>query len=155
MAKRASVFSDEWRRCLREHYKYVIGKEDKATEETLLPILHRFGFRDDELRELYVEATMRDMPDDFVPDMERLVQESESTPIPETTFQVHPAECACPSCMDVVLEDGHDEEGQPLEEPQEIEVAQDNIFPVAKPEKDDEEDEKDNEDDLPKQKSLF
>lgn len=151
MAKRASVFGDEWRRCLREHYKYVVGKQDKATEETLLPILHRFGFREDELRELYVEATMRDMPDDFVPDMERVAQEAASTPVPEATFQVHPAECSCPSCMDVVLEEGHDDEGQPIEEPQEIEEAQGNVFPVAKPEKA----EKDEEDDLPKQRSLF
>lgn len=125
MAKRESVFSDEWRRCLEEHYKYVVKNQDKNTEETLTPILERFGFREDELRQLTIDATIRadDMPDDFVPDMEllesELVQESKT---PEPTFVVHPAECSCASCMDIVLEDGHDEEGQPLDAAQEEEI---------------------------------
>lgn len=125
MAKRESVFSDEWRRCLEEHYKYVVKNQDKNTEETLTPILERFGFREDELRQLTIDATIRadDMPDDFVPDMEliepELVQESKT---PEPTFVVHPAECSCADCMDIVLEDGHDEEGQPIDEPQEEEI---------------------------------
>ena len=122
MAKRESVFSDEWRRCLREHYKYVLRNQDKNTEQTLTPILERFGFREDELRRLAVEATMRadEMPDDFVPDMEQIASESvEVSEAPETSFMVHPAECSCPDCMDVVLEEGHDEDGQPIEEPEE------------------------------------
>ena len=153
MAKRASVFGDEWRRCLKEHYKYVVKKQDKATESTLVPVLNRIGFRDDELRQLYVEATMRDMPDDFVPDIEQLAPQPEPSPvpIPETTFQVHPAECSCPQCMDVVLDEGHDAEGQPLAEPSEPEEAQGNLFAVAKPEKK----KKAKKGDLPKQKSLF
>jgi hypothetical protein len=151
MAKRASVFGDEWRRCLKEHYKYVVKKQDKATESTLVPVLNRIGFRDDELRQLYVEATMRDMPDDFVPNMEQLAPQSELTPMPETTFQVHPAECSCPQCMDIVLDEGHDAAGQPLVEASEPEEAQDNLFAVAKPEKK----KKAKKDDLPKQKSLF
>jgi hypothetical protein len=53
--------------------------------------------------------------------------------------------------MDVVLEEGHDTEGQPLDAPQEPEIAEGNLFAVAKPEKE----KKDKEDDLPKQKSLF
>jgi len=121
MAKRASVFADEWRRCLKEHYKYVIRNQDKDTEETLVPILEKFGFREDDFRALTIEATMRadEMPDDFVPDMELLSEESvEESKTPETTFTVHPAECNCAACMDLVLEDGHDEDGQPIEEPE-------------------------------------
>jgi len=128
MAKRESVFSDEWRRCLREHYKYVKRNQDKATEETLTPILERFGFREDELRRLTIEATMRadDMPDDFVPDMELSEPEfvEEVKPV-ETGFIVHPSECSCADCMDVVLDEGHDEEGQPIEEPEEDEIKKD------------------------------
>lgn len=136
MAKRDSVFGEEWRRCLKEHYKYVVSNQDKQTEETLTPIMEKVGFREDELRQLYLEATMHidDVPDDFIPDMERVAPESveaSEQAFNEQTFQVHPAECACPSCMDIVLEEGHDEEGQPLEV----------------------EDEPN--DDIPKQKSLF
>ncbi|MEM9952346.1 MAG: hypothetical protein AAF846_12125 [Chloroflexota bacterium] len=132
MAKRESVFADEWRRCLREHYKYVVKQQDKNTEETLTPILERFGFREDELRRLEIEATMRadDMPDDFVPDMElkevESVEVSDEAPQAETTFTVHPAECQCADCMDVVLEEGHDEDGQPIElDPEEEQAKKD------------------------------
>jgi hypothetical protein len=132
MAKRESVFGDEWRRCLKEHYKYVVKNQDKRTEETLNPIMADAGFRENDLRQLYLEATLHvdDMPDDFVPDMERVAPES--VELNEQTFQVHPAECTCPSCMDIVLEEGHDDHGQPLE-------TVDNEPP----------------DDMPKQKSLF
>jgi hypothetical protein len=122
MAKRASVFSGEWRRCLKEHYKYVVKSQDKRTETTLTPILNRFGFTETELQQLYIEATMRaeEMPDDFMPDMQRLdVENVEEKQMVETSFQVHPAECSCPSCMDTVLELGHDEEGQPLPDEEE------------------------------------
>ncbi|MGJ3240238.1 MAG: hypothetical protein ACFE0Q_16135 [Anaerolineae bacterium] len=138
MAKRESVFADEWRRCLREHYKYVIKTNDTPTATTLTPILERFGFRSDELRQLEIEATIRadDMPDDFVPDMQPPATESvEVVQQPQSTFITHEAECTCPSCMDQVLEIGHDEDGQPLAEPQEQADQPD--------------------DDLPKQKSLF
>jgi hypothetical protein len=117
MAKRPSVFGDEWRRCLREHYKYVAKNQDKRTEASLTPIMNRFGFTEDELKHLYIEATMRadQMPDDFVPDMQQHgVENVEVKQTVELSFQVHPAECNCPSCMEQVLELGHDEEGQPL-----------------------------------------
>lgn len=122
MAKRESVFGDEWRRCLEEHYKYVVKNQDKNTEETLTPILERFGFREDDLRQLTIQATMRadDMPDDYVPDMELSEPESvEESHTPDATFVTHPAECSCAACMDIVLEEGHDDEGQPIEEPEE------------------------------------
>ena len=159
--KRSSVFADEWRQCLEEHYKYVVKNEDKATEETLVPYLHRFGFTEDDLRQLYVQSTMRadEMPDDFVPDIARAtgeeVKAKEATPVSEQlitsedkTFQAHPNECQCPSCMDLVMDVGHDQDGQPLEYPAEPEEGEGNIFPVAKPETKADED-------SPKQKSMF
>lgn len=154
--KRSSVFADEWRKCLEEHYKYVVKNNDKATEETLVPYLHDIGFTDDELRQLYVQSTMRadEMPDDFVPDMARAAGEEPQQTAPsqlvatdsDKTFQAHPNECQCPSCMDLVMDEGHDDEGQPLEHPAEPEEGEGNIFPVAKVEQDD---------DAPKQKSMF
>jgi len=162
MANRDSIFGDEWRKCLREHYKYVIHNQDDRTEETLTPILYNVGFREDELRELYVAATMRDMPENFIPDMEVLEAEQPapseqvdppSPPVADgKTFQTHPAECTCAACMDVVLDIGHDTEGQPLTEPEEPEAAQGNIFAVAKPEP---EPEASQDKDDPKQISMF
>jgi hypothetical protein len=133
MAKRSSIFGDEWRRCLREHYKYVIRIQDRETELSLLPILQRFGFREEDLRNLYLEATMHmdDLPEDFVPDLQRL--NALSVQGDDRTFTVHPAECSCPACADQVLEIGHDEDGQPIEEDEEDTPP----------------------DDLPRQKSLF
>lgn len=145
-----SVFKDEWRRCLKEHYKYVIRNQDSTTQRTLLPVLHRLGFTDDDLRQLYVEATMRadDMPDDFMPDIPAAAGANTSAaaePAP------HPAECTCDACsMDTLLEEGHDDEGQPLpeEEPEMVHMheadASGNIFTgvsLAKDEQDTIEDE--------------
>ncbi|MCA9914015.1 MAG: hypothetical protein KC496_11725 [Anaerolineae bacterium] len=148
MSERSSVFSSEWRRCLAEHYKYVIRNQDKGTEETLVIRLYESGFTEDELRALYMEATMHvdDIPEDFMPDVKRAIPK-DAPAVAETTFQPHPAECTCPSCMDQVLDIGHDEEGQPVSAPEEPEEAAGNIFAVAKPES--------KNDDTPKQKSLF
>lgn len=114
-----SVFSEEWRRCLREHYQDVVRRNDTLTLRTLTPILYRVGFTEEELRNLYVIATMHvdTMPDDFVPSFEPLQEEQPATialTTEEATFQAHPAECTCPACMDVVDEVAHDSDGQPL-----------------------------------------
>lgn len=62
-------FVDEWRECLREHFKYIIREQDSVTERSLVTVMHEVGFDDAELAELRVLATMRaeDMPDDYVP----------------------------------------------------------------------------------------
>lgn len=67
-----SIFSDDWRDCLRAHYKHVIRTDDKVTEVTLRAVMREAGFSADELKALYVEATMHvdNMPPDFIPDME-------------------------------------------------------------------------------------
>lgn len=105
-----SVFEDEWRRCLREHYKAVIREDDQVTQRTLDGVMHRLGFNDEDLRALYMEATMRAdaLPDGFMPDTARLQPDLPAS---------HPAECTCLACspvLDALLEAGHDEEGQPL-----------------------------------------
>lgn len=103
---RQSPFSEEWRSCLREHYKQTVRENDRATLETLSGVMNSVGFREDDLKALYLEATMRteDMPDGFVPPLDLLEQ-----PLPNR----HPAECQCPQCVstDVVP---HDADGQPL-----------------------------------------
>lgn len=155
MSERSSIFENEWRRCLNEHYKYVIREQDTVTEETLTPIMHRVGYSDDDLRQLYREATSRadELPEDFVPDMARALPGDSAL---EPTFQVHPAECQCAACMDNVLEIGHDAEGQPLTTPLEPEDAQGNLFIVRKPDESKPDASADDADeDKPRQISLF
>lgn len=103
-----SVFSDEWRICLREQYKYVIRNNDTVTLPSLTNVMHQVGFTDDELAQLRMEITMRteDVPEDFVLDLNILRTESKE-------FQPHPLECQCPSCMTQSLTP-HDDEGQPI-----------------------------------------
>lgn len=62
-------FADDWRASLRAHYTYVI-RQDPRTLATLNTVMHEVGFTDAELKELYIQATMRDMPDDFVPPLD-------------------------------------------------------------------------------------
>ena len=113
------VFSDEWRACLREQYKYVFRTNDRVTKESLTSVMVDVGFTEDELAQLRVEATMHvdDLPDDFVPALDILnhgeTLPQDSAPIPSETFQPHPLECQCPACMEMNLTP-HDEEGQPI-----------------------------------------
>jgi hypothetical protein len=69
-----SVFSTDWRDCLREQYLHVIRTGDVTTEQSLLAVLNTLGFRDTELAELRVRATMHVnvAPQDFVPNTETL-----------------------------------------------------------------------------------
>lgn len=101
-----SPFADEWRACLREHYKQTVRENDRATLETLTGVMIQVGFREDELRDLTLEASMRaeDVADDFVPNLDILTPHMANR---------HPAECRCPSCVAANLVP-HDAEGQPL-----------------------------------------
>lgn len=140
-----SIFFEEWRRCLGEQYKFSVRRDDQITLKTLVPTLQRLGFSDEDLRQLYFEATLRadELPEDFLPEVPDF-----SPPEPEAlpAFQAHPAECTCPACVEQVNLAAHDAEGQPLA-PEDIpppEEDEKNIFPVVKPS-----------DDKPKQISLF
>jgi len=83
-----SIFSDEWRECLRAHYTTVVRNQDKVTEKTLRGVMHEAGFSDAELRELTVRATMRveDVDADFVPDLQ--VLEAEPVVVPGIAIAV-------------------------------------------------------------------
>ncbi len=115
-----TIFSDDWRACLREQYKHVIRVNDRITRQSLTGVMYQVGFTDDELAYLRVQATMRveDMPDDFVPDLDILENETIPEPQPAQNptpeFQPHPLECQCPTCVEINLTP-HDEEGQPIE----------------------------------------
>lgn len=72
MSDNDSIFADDWRESLAAHYKDVVRRGDDHTEHTLVSVLHALGFREDDLRQLKIEATMRaeDVSDDFVPDLD-------------------------------------------------------------------------------------
>lgn len=117
-----SVFSEEWRACLREQYKHVIRENDQVTLPSLMMVMERVGFSEDDLAQLRVEATMRieDVADDFVPDLEILQPAMQPT---GEVFQPHPLECQCPQCVDINLVP-HDEDGQPLSEDEQQELLE-------------------------------
>ncbi len=106
-----SVFSDEWRRCMRVHYQHVIRHNDTVTKPTLTEVLHMVGFTEAELNQLYIEATMRteDNNPDFKPNLS-LLQAMQ----PEPQAASHPAECQCPSCVNIDMIP-HDADGQPIQ----------------------------------------
>jgi hypothetical protein len=150
-----NVFAEEWRACLREHYKHVVQNDpnprnfESVNKAFLKPNGERPPiFTEDELRQLYIEATMRadDMPDDFVPD---LLLPAEEPPVEAAaldnapSFQPHPLECQCPSCIEINLKP-HDTEGQPL-----------SAEAIAEREEEDQWKKKRKKDDLPQQLSLF
>lgn len=67
-----SIFSEEWRDCLRAHYSYVVRMGDQGTEKTLRGVMFEAGFGEDEVKQLYMQATAHvdDVGVDFVPNME-------------------------------------------------------------------------------------
>lgn len=124
MSQTINPFTEEWRDCLREHYKYVVRHDTRITLESLRQVLlsgERPLFTEDELRAFYMEATLRadELPEDFMPELlaEVLEQEPDAAPqapaVPENP--AHPLECQCPACISINLIP-HDEEGQPLTE---------------------------------------
>ncbi|MCY3980040.1 MAG: hypothetical protein OXG23_18210 [Chloroflexi bacterium] len=120
-----SVFHDEWLSSLREQYKQVVRNDDRATLSSLTAVMQNVGFRDDELAQLRIEATMRvdDVPEGFSPDMDILAKTG--------LTQAHPAECACPECV-TVDESKFDKEGQPIApDPEADEYEAGQVFPVA------------------------
>ncbi|MFN8449805.1 MAG: hypothetical protein U0521_14780 [Anaerolineae bacterium] len=52
-----SIFSQEWRDCLRAHYSYVVRMGDHGMKKTLHNVMIEAGFREDRVKELYVLAT--------------------------------------------------------------------------------------------------
>ena len=102
-----SVFYEEWRRSLREQYKHVARNDDRVTLSSLTKVMLGVGFRESELAQLRVEATMRvdDVADGFRADMQILDE--------RPAAQAHPAECLCPDCAPID-ESQFDSEGQPL-----------------------------------------
>jgi hypothetical protein len=140
-----SIFTDEWRKCLRAHYMDVVRRDDQRTLKTLVRVMHDTGFSDDELAELRVRATMRaeDMPEDFVPDT-HLFQVNADFPVSE---DVVPA--AEPLIEPAYVEQEISNELlQPLDEV--AEVAQETV-----PEELEEIDSEKEDPDAPQQLSLF
>ncbi len=154
-----SIFADQWRDCLREHYKNAIQNDPNPRNlESLKTVLLRPNgnqppiFTESELKELYIQATMRaeEMPDGFLPEamMEALQDEFEAQSQPEVstlqddrTYQPHPLECQCPQCVEINLIP-HNDEGQPLSADEIAELEEQQAYAQR-------------DDDAPQQLSLF
>lgn len=121
-----NVFGDEWRRCLREHYKYTVENDPNPRNlESVTRVLAQPNgdsapiFPESELDALAAmvrgESDAMDAP---------APQPLTPAPVPPTEFIPHPLECQCPSCVEVNLTP-HDDEGQPmvLEEEEIAELA--------------------------------
>lgn len=120
-----SVFYEEWLRSLREQYKHVVRNDDRVTIPSLTAVMNKVGFRESELAQLRIEATMHvdEVGKDFSPDLQII-----SEPI---AAQPHPAECLCPDCI-AVDESKFDAEGQPLApDPEALQERQSQVFPAA------------------------
>jgi hypothetical protein len=122
MADGKSIFSDDWRECLEEHYKDVVRRDDQLTERTLVGVLHDVGFRDADLQRLKLAATMRaeDMQVDVVPELDLEALEGGETvhagvdvPVaPETApheVELDPEDNFLPEEVTVVAENPEDE----------------------------------------------
>lgn len=120
-----SVFHEEWLRSLREQYKHVVRNDDRVTLSSLTAVMCNVGFRESELTQLRIEATMHvdEVGKDFNADLQILSERKAA--------QAHPAECMCPDCV-AVDESQFDAEGQPLAPDPEAKAGETGIvFPAA------------------------
>ncbi|MCY3833770.1 MAG: hypothetical protein OXG85_12185 [Chloroflexi bacterium] len=120
-----SVFHEEWLRSLREQYKHVVRSRDRITLPSLTAVMQNAGFREAELAQLRIEATMHvdDVGANFAADPNILSSSAQTG--------AHPAECLCPQCAPVD-ESGFDAEGQPIaKDPDADEFEPGHVFPVA------------------------
>jgi len=120
-----SVFHEEWLRSLREQYKHVVRNDDRVTLDSLSKVMSKVGFRESELTQLRIEATMHvdEVGTDFRADLQILGEHKAA--------QAHPAECLCPDCVKVD-ESQFDAEGQPLApEPESHHDKKRRVFPSA------------------------
>jgi len=120
-----SVFYEEWLRSLREQYKHVVRSQDHITLPSLTAVMQNVGFREAELAQLRIEATMHvdDVGGDFVADQQILNKSAQAG--------AHPAECVCPQCAPVD-ESAFDAEGQPIApDPDADDFEPGRVFPLA------------------------
>lgn len=61
MSDNRSIFYEDWRACLRSHYMHVIAVNDTVTEPTLHRVLLNVGFSEGDIKEMAVQAKMRDV----------------------------------------------------------------------------------------------
>jgi hypothetical protein len=133
------IFADDWRDCLREQYKSVIRQQDARTETTFTAVLYDVGFTQDELAALKFEATLRDMPDDYVP--EEIAQQyyaGVDVPAEEPVAEMV-------EIIEEVLEDAEVAPELPEELPIESDITDDELLDSTEPD----------EPDQPQQLSMF
>ena len=86
----SSIFSQDWRDCLDAHYRDVVQRGDSLTEKSLTKVLTELGYREDQLRQMKLYATMRteDLQADFIPTLEvPFLPSDEPESIPTTVVE--------------------------------------------------------------------
>lgn len=86
----SSIFSQDWRDCLDAHYRDVVQRGDSLTEKSLTKVLTDLGYREDQLRQMKLYATMRteDLQADFIPTLEvPFLPSDEPVSIPTTVVE--------------------------------------------------------------------
>ena len=132
----SSIFSQEWRDCLRAHYTTVVRASDHVTEKTLRTVMFEAGFSEDDLRQLYIQATAHvdNVGDDFVPDMDFIEGKAEAVIVPavSVTPEVIEVEIVAEA---VEMDDAgtEAEAGEPQQDDQEGQEQSDDSPPNAEP----------------------
>jgi hypothetical protein len=117
-----SIFFDEWRESLREHYKYIIRINDKVTLKSLRGQMHELGFSEIELKELEVLAFVRteDAPEGFVPDLEALRPADEPQIFPSVEINDQVDETEISESEQIDNEDDDDSDQEPPSQTQQL-----------------------------------
>ncbi len=113
------IFADEWRDCLRAHYMHVVRTDDRVTLRSLVDVMAQVGFTEDDLKALYLRATLRadDVVADFVPDFNFLAAKPEPSPEPPAVSEPASAVEMVLEMVDELLEERDDKAPSPPADP--------------------------------------
>ncbi|NDJ33818.1 MAG: hypothetical protein GYB64_04085 [Chloroflexi bacterium] len=77
--------------CLLEQFKAVARGGDPTRIDGMRRVLRAEGLDDERITALYIQFTMRDMPDDFVPQADIIAMARQDR-------AAHAADCTCSRC---------------------------------------------------------
>jgi hypothetical protein len=85
----SNPFDDDWQDVQQAYYQHTVRSSDKSKRADIHDLMQQLGYTEDELLQLYIDATLHDAPHDFEPDFD-LLEKLRKDP--------HPLECQCPTC---------------------------------------------------------
>jgi hypothetical protein len=124
-------FYEQWRECLRTHYKFVLNQNDTSNEKSLETVLLQVGFTNEDIRQWRREVRGEDIVEEWIDQAVNGIVEEEAPPMqveaatPDETLEIVQEIEPAPVTPEVVAQEQNDDSSSTLlaEKAQEEEVS--------------------------------